>query len=64
MYPDDLTELQDPKNKNRLERWENIGVAAIETDLLENEGRTYIGPEDRHELARIWIAYKKSQPKN
>lgn len=64
MKNEDLAELNDPKNKNRIERWEGIGVEAIEADLSTNGGITYIGPEDRHALARKWIEFKKSQPNN
>lgn len=59
---DEFHELKDPKNKNRIERWEGLGVIAIEADLLKNAGMAFIGAPERHDLARMWLKFKKAQP--
>lgn len=59
---DEFHELKDPKNKNRIERWEGLGIIAIETDLLKNAGIAFIGAPERHALAHMWLKFKKAQP--
>lgn len=59
---DEFHELKDPKNRNRIERWESLGAMAIEADLLKNAGVTFIGAPERHALAHIWLKFKKAQP--
>ncbi|MDF3024252.1 MAG: hypothetical protein K0R10_1613 [Alphaproteobacteria bacterium] len=62
MTQNEFHELDDPKNKNRIERWEGLGAPAIEADLVKNSGISFVGAPERHALAWIWLKFKKAQP--
>jgi hypothetical protein len=46
----------------RIANWERHGVDAIEADLANNQGVTYVGgPPGTREQALRWVRYKRSQ---
>src|SRR5262247_3308899 len=46
----------------RIANWERHGVDAIEADLANNQGITYVGgPPGTREQAWRWVRHKRSQ---
>jgi hypothetical protein len=46
----------------RIANWERHGVDAIEADLLNRQGITYVGgPPGTNEQAWQWVRYKRAQ---
>src|SRR5262245_33812561 len=47
--------------RNRLKRWEEIGVEAIESDLVHGGGIRHVGSHEVQSMAWRWVRWKKAQ---